>query len=83
MRTPVALTDSVKPGVIVMQKRRRFKQAVSLSDRLKTFAEEVKAKADQLRPGPEKDLLLRKARQADTAAHLEEWANSPGLQPPK
>jgi hypothetical protein len=27
--------------------------------------------------------LLRRARQADTAAHLDEWANSPGLQPPK
>ena len=26
---------------------------------------------------------LKKARQADTAAHLDEWANSPGLMPPK
>jgi hypothetical protein len=49
---------------------------------LKTFAEEVKATADQLRPGPEKDLLLRKRREADTAAHLEEWANSPDFSRP-
>ena len=26
---------------------------------------------------------LRRARQADTASHLDEWINSAGLQPPK
>ena len=26
---------------------------------------------------------IHKARQADDAAHLNEWASSPGLQPPK
>jgi hypothetical protein len=47
------------------------------------FAKETRDKAVQLRPGPEKDALLKKARQADTASKLDEWANSPGLQPPK
>jgi hypothetical protein len=63
--------------------RRRFKQTLTFPDRLKNFAEELKAKASQLRPGPERDALLRKARQADTASHIDEWANSPELQPPK
>lgn len=63
--------------------RRRFKQTNSLKDRLASFAKDVREKALQLRPGPEQDLLLKKARQADTAAHLEEWVSSPGLQPPK
>jgi hypothetical protein len=36
-----------------------------------------------MQPGPERDELLRKLRQAETAMHLEDWANSPGLQPPK
>jgi len=63
--------------------RRRVKQMVSFKDRLTEFAKEVRVKASQLRPGPEKDALLRKARQADTAAHLDDWANSPGLRPPK
>jgi hypothetical protein len=63
--------------------RRRIKQTVSLKNRLAKFAHEVRAKASQLRPGPEQELLLKKARQADTAAHLDEWANSPGLQPPR
>jgi len=63
--------------------RRRFKQTISLKDRLASFAEKARKKALQLRPGPEQDALLKKARQADIASHIEEWANSPGLQPPK
>ena len=63
--------------------RRRIKQTVSLKDRLASFAEELKAKASQLRPGPEQDALLKRARQADIASHIDEWASSPGLQPPR
>jgi hypothetical protein len=66
-----------------MQHRRRSEQIASLKDRLVSFANEVRKKALQLRPGPEQDALLKKARQAETASHLDEWANSPGLQPPK
>jgi hypothetical protein len=66
-----------------MEHRRRFKQTTSLKDRLASFANEVREKARQLGPGPEQDALFKKARQADTASHLDEWANSPGLQPPK
>jgi len=65
-----------------MLKRRRFKQARSLKDQLLAFAKEVREAASRLRPGPEKEALLKKARQADTAAHIEEWANSRELQPP-
>jgi|HubBroStandDraft_5_1064220.scaffolds.fasta_scaffold1242817_1 cell division protein FtsB len=63
--------------------RRRFKQTTSLNDRLATFAEQLKAQATKLRPGPQQDALLKRARQAETASHIDEWANSPGLQPPK
>ena len=63
--------------------RRRFKQTLSFPDRLAAFAEAARAQAARLPPGLEQDDMLRKARQADTAAHLAEWANSPGLQPPK
>jgi hypothetical protein len=66
-----------------MIKRRRFKQTESLQDRLRAFADHVRARAILLPPGTEKEELLKKARQADTASHLGEWANSPGLQPPK
>lgn len=63
--------------------RRRFKQKLSLRDRLALFAKAAREKAALLPPGAEKDELLRKARQADTTAHLTDWVNSPGLQPPK
>jgi hypothetical protein len=66
-----------------MLKRRRFRQNTSFADRLCAWAEEVREQAATLPPGPERDNLFRKARQADTASHLDEWANSPGLQPPK
>jgi hypothetical protein len=66
-----------------MSQRHRSKQTASLRDRLASFAKEAREKASQLKPGPEQDALLKKARQADTAYHLDQWANSPGLQPPK
>jgi hypothetical protein len=62
-------------------KRRRFKQTDSLQVRLAAFAEDARAEAAKLPPGIERDDMLRKASQADAAAHLDEWANSPGLQP--
>ncbi|MBB4397962.1 hypothetical protein [Bradyrhizobium sp. ERR14] len=64
-----------------MQKRRRFKQELSLQERLNIWAKEVYDQASKLPPGPERDALLTKARQADVASHLDDWAQSPGLQP--
>jgi hypothetical protein len=46
------------------------------------FVADMRKRADKMPPGPAKDELLRKARQADTATHLDEWVNSPVLQPP-
>ncbi|HET7886676.1 MAG TPA: hypothetical protein VFL62_10650 [Bradyrhizobium sp.] len=65
-----------------MIKRRRFKQTISLKDRLTAFAEEARRKAKMV-VGGGRDELVKKARHADTAAHIEDWVNSPGLQPPK
>ncbi len=36
-----------------------------------------------LPPGAEREELLRKARQTETASHMSEWLSSPGFQPPK
>jgi hypothetical protein len=65
-----------------MAERRRATQPTTLKGRLAVFAEDARGKASQLGPGAERDDLLKKARQADTAAHLDEWVNSPGLRPP-
>ena len=66
-----------------MQKRRRIKQTRSLEERLIEAARLLRAKARLLPPGPEREVLLRKARQDEAASHMSEWLNSPGLQPPR
>jgi hypothetical protein len=66
-----------------MSKRRRVKQTETFRDRLASFAKEAREKASQLKPGTAQRELLAKARQADIASHMEEWLDSPGLQPPK
>jgi hypothetical protein len=66
-----------------MQRRRRFKHQFTLQERIVVWAKEVREQAAKLPPGPDRDMLLKKVQQAETALHLEDWANSPGLQPPK
>jgi hypothetical protein len=65
-----------------MPQRRRFRQTTSLHDRLEAWSKQVLERAEKLPPGPERDELLRKLSQAHTAAHVDDWANSPGLQTP-
>jgi hypothetical protein len=43
----------------------------------------LRAEASRMPPGVEQDRLLRQARQIETETRAEDWANSPGLQPPK
>lgn len=66
-----------------MSKRPRIKHTLSFKDRLALWAAKIRDDANKLRPGPQRDELLKKASQADVAAHLDEWANSPESQPPK
>jgi hypothetical protein len=54
-----------------MQKRRRFKQTVSLADRLSAFAEEARKRASSLPPGPAREELTKKLRQAETALQFD------------
>jgi len=64
--------------------RRRFKNILSFPDRLDQEIERLRAEAEKLPLGShEREMLLRKARQAETAMHINDWLSSPGLQPPK
>jgi hypothetical protein len=64
--------------------RRRFKNILSFPDRLDQEIERLRAEAEALPPGShEREMLLRKARQAETAMRVNDWLNSPGLQPPE
>jgi hypothetical protein len=64
-------------------KRRRVKQEVSFGERLALHAQQARQQAQMLPAGSERDALLKKARQVDTAAHINEWVNSKGLRPPE
>ena len=63
--------------------RRRVKHQFTLQDRIVAWAKEVREEAALVPPGPDRAMLLKKVQQAETALHLEDWANSPGIQPPK
>jgi hypothetical protein len=63
--------------------RQSTKHTLSFSERCLQEAARLRAEAKNLQPGPEWNALIKKARQADTAAHIDEWLRSPGLQPPK
>jgi hypothetical protein len=63
-----------------MLKRRRFKHSVSFHDRLAAFAKEAREKASCLPPGPEREAMLKKARQADTASQFDDWREALGPQ---
>jgi len=63
--------------------RRHFKNSKSLPDRLAQEAQRLKEKAKTAPHGKERDDLIRKARQTETAVHMDQWLSSPGLQAPK
>jgi len=58
--------------------RRRVKQTRSLEDRMAEQATKLKEQADQLPAGEEREALLKRARIAETGAHLSDWLKSPG-----
>ena len=62
--------------------RRRFKQTQPLEARLVEEAKRLREEAKLLPPGALREKLIRKARRAETASHLNEWLTSPGLRPP-
>lgn len=66
-----------------MRERRRFKQLLSLTERLDQEVARLRAEAEKLPYGPEREILLRKARQFEIATHVDEWLSSPGLQAPQ
>ena len=63
--------------------RRRFKQTAPLDQRLTQDAERLRKEAQGKPPGIERERLIRRARQAETAAHMQEWLTSPGLRTPQ
>jgi hypothetical protein len=65
------------------QQRRRSSQIYTFQQHLAEEAERFKKAAEQAPAGMARELLLRRARQAETASRVNDWIRSPGLQPPK
>jgi len=67
-----------------MADRRRTKHKATFEERLAEEALKFKEAAEKQPIGSlARELLLRRARQAETASHINNWLRSPGLQPPK
>ena len=66
-----------------MNKRRRFTQSESLTDRLATFAKLMRERAATMPSASDKNSVLAKANQADRAADMDRWISSYELKPPK
>ena len=67
-----------------MAQRRRVKPTATFEERLAEEAKKFKEAANHQPPGSmARELLLRRARRAETASHINDWLTSPGLQPPK
>ena len=63
--------------------RLRFRREKTFKERLKEQSATFRAEAYKIPHGTARELLLRKARRTETAAHMDEWLSSPGLQSPK
>ena len=65
-----------------MTKGPRINQVKTFQQRLIEEAQRFKEAAEKLPPGTARELLMRRVRQAETAAHIDGWLSSPGLRPP-
>jgi hypothetical protein len=66
-----------------LKRRSRTAQTATFDERMASVAQRLEEQARTMAPGRDRDILLRKARQTKTAAHINEWLSSPGLMPPK
>jgi hypothetical protein len=63
---------------VMTVRRNRRKQTTSFAERLQKAAREAREAAGQLPEGSQRDVLLKKAGQAETAWRINEWLTSPG-----
>lgn len=64
-----------------MQRRRSVPH--TFEENLAAQKAKLEAQVTKLKPGPQREGLLKKIQQLETALHMSEWLASPGLQPPK
>jgi hypothetical protein len=66
-----------------IKRRQRVKHDKTFEERCVEEAERFRKAAEEQPEGSmARELLLKRARQAETASHMSEWLRSPGLKPP-
>jgi hypothetical protein len=60
-----------------------MRNGISIEQKWHQQSEAYKNEAQKLPYGKEREALLRKARQLETASRINQWLSSPGLKPPK
>ena len=63
--------------------RRRFKHTLTLEERLVEDTALLRDQARHMKPGVALDQVLRRIQQNETAVHISDWLESPGLRTPK
>ena len=63
-----------------MQRRRSVPH--TFEENIAAEKAKLEAQIATLKPGPQRDELLKKIRQLETASHMSEWLSSPGFQSP-
>jgi hypothetical protein len=63
-------------------KRRPLTKTLSFEQRLEAEARRLRKEAQGTPQGVEREKLLRRAKQAETAVHMRQWLKPPGLHPP-
>ncbi len=56
---------------------------ITIEEKWHQQSEAAKNEAQRLPPGKERDALIRKARQLETASQINQWLSSPELRPPE
>ncbi|MCK1367247.1 hypothetical protein [Bradyrhizobium sp. 62] len=64
------------------ERRRRVTQTKTFTDRLIEEAAKFREAAEGLAPGTERELLMKRADQAEKAAQMSDWLTKPNTAPP-
>ncbi|MCK1282724.1 hypothetical protein IVB41_02085 [Bradyrhizobium sp. 44] len=65
-----------------MIERRRVTHSKTFTDRLMEEAAKSREAAERLAPGTERELLMKRADQAEKAAQMSDWLTKPNTAPP-
>jgi hypothetical protein len=55
---------------------------ITIEEKWHQQSEAAMTQAERMPSGHERDQLLRRARQLETASHINQWLSSPELKPP-